>query len=456
MPSGAREDVCLRILVLFVVAIILPANSSSQAKNPPAGSAEAQLSFASAIDLALRNSGKIKSAQEDVKKAAAALAVTKDIFIPSVVAGGGVGTAYGITLNVPTIFTINAQSLVYSAQQRFYIRAAQSDLHSAQLAMQDARDQVEEDTAVTYISIAHAENTLSAVDEQYNYATRLVSMVADRVQGKLDSELELMKARRTAVQLKLQKLRAQDDLASLRDHLGQLLGRPGEGMEIVPESVPEIPSPADESANRPEFPDSPAILSAQENAKGKRERAKADSIYTWRPQISFGAQYGRVSPIENVSQFYNLHNNYNSASIGIQIQFPLLDQVRRAAAAESTADALRSENELLGLKFDQEEEHKKLLRSVPELGASAELAELEQKIAETELNSTLLQMKQTSGGPLMTPKDEMNVRIQERQKFLDLLDARLQLAKAEISLLRQAGGLDQWLQRLPPRPQPVP
>lgn len=447
---------CLRILVLFVVATVLPANSSSQTNKASAGSAEAQLTFTSAIDLALRNSGKIKSAQEDLKKAGAALAVTKDIFIPSVVTGGGVGTAYGITLNVPTIFTINAQSLVYSVQQRFYIRAAQSELRSAQLALKDARDQVEEDTAFTYISIDHAERTLSAVDEQYNYATRLVSMVEDRVQGKLDSELELMKARRTAVQLKLQRLRAADDLASLRDHLAQLLGRAADGMEIVPESVPEIPSPSDESANRPEFPDSPAILSAQENAKGKRERAKGDSIYTWRPQVSFAAQYGRVSPIENVSEFYNLHNNYNSASIGIQIQFPLLDQVRRAAAAESTADALRSENDLLGLKFDQEEERKKLLRSVPELAASAELAELEQKISETELNSTLLQMKQTSGGPLITPKDEMNARIQERQKFLELLDAKLQLAKAEISLLRQTGGLDKWLQGLPPRPQTVP
>src|SRR5579862_1207278 len=153
MSCSAREGVCLRVLFLFVLATALPAN--------------AQLTFNTAIDLALENSLKVKSAEQDVKKAGAALAVTKDIFIPSVVTAGGVGTAYGITLNVPTIFTVNAQSLVYSAQQRFYIRAARSDLRSAQLELQDARGQAMEDTAITYLSIDHAQKTLAAAGEQY-------------------------------------------------------------------------------------------------------------------------------------------------------------------------------------------------------------------------------------------------------------------------------------------------
>jgi outer membrane protein TolC len=448
--------VCLRVLLLFVIAFEMPASSTAQTKDKPLQAPDAQLTFTSAVDLALRNSLKIKSAQEDIKKAAAALAVTKDIFIPSVVTSGGAGTATGITLNVPTIFTVSAQSLVYSAQQRFYIRSAQSDLRSAQLAFSDARAQAEEDTAITYVSLDHARKTIAAVNEQYNFATRLVAIVEDRVTGKLDSELELLKARRTAVQLKLQKLHAEDDIAALRDHLAALIGQPADGLTIAPESIPEIPSTQDGTQLHPEFPDSPSILSAEENAKGKRERAQADSLYTWRPLVSFAAQYGRVSPIENVSEFYNLHNNYNSASIGIQIQFPLLDQVRRAAAQESTADARRSENELLGLRFDEEEGRKKLLRSLPELAANLELAELEQNIAETQLNSALVQMKQTGGGPLMTPKDEMNARIQERQKYLDLLAARLQLAKAQISLLRHTGGLEKWLQASPQKTQPAP
>ncbi len=286
------------------------------------------------------------------------------------------------------------------------------------------------------------------MSQQYGFAARLVAMVEDRINAKLDNELELMKAQRAEIQLKLQKMHAEDDLTSLRDHLSQLAGRPAEAASIVPDSIPTIPAPADTSAH-PEFPMSPGLQSAGESAKARRDRAKGDSIYTWRPQVSFAAQYGRISPYENVGEFYNLHGNYNTASIGVQIQFPLLDQVRRAAAVESTADARRSENEFLGLRFDEEQGRRKLLRSLPELSATAELAEVEQKIAETELSSALLQMKQSSGGPVMTPKEEMNARIQERQRYLDVLDAKLQLAKTEIFLFRQTGRLEQWLQSLP-------
>jgi hypothetical protein len=42
----------------------------------------------------------------------------------------------------------------------------------------------------------------------------------------------------------------------------------------------------------------------------------------------------------------------------------------------------------------------------------------------------------------------MNARIQERQKYLDVLEARLQLTKTEISLLRQAGELEKWIQSI--------
>src|SRR4051812_41622551 len=334
MQCCAREGVCLRVMLFFVIGVAAPS--------------KAQLTFTTAIDLAVQNSLKVKSAQQDVTKAAAALAVTKDIFIPSVVTSGGLGTAYGINLTVPTIFTINAQSLVYSAQQRFYIRAAHSELLSAQLELADARDQAMEDTAITYFSIDRAQKALTAVIEQYGFATRLVAIVQDRVNAKLDSALELLKARRAAIQLELKKMHAEDDASSLRDPLSQLTGPPVGAMPILSESIPAIPQPDANLPLQSAFQKTFGLQSAEESAKAKRERARGDSIYTWRPQVSFGAQYGRISPIENVQDFYNLHGNYNTASVGLQIQFPLLDRVRKAAAAESAAEAVRSENELLG------------------------------------------------------------------------------------------------------------
>lgn len=51
------------------------------------------------------------------------------------------------------------------------------------------------------------------------------------------------------------------------------------------------------------------------------------------------------------------------------------------------------------------------------------------------------------GGRLMTPEDEQNARIRE-QKYLDLLDAKLEALKAQVSLLCQTGQFSAWLQSL--------
>jgi hypothetical protein len=50
-----------------------------------------------------------------------------------------------------------------------------------------------------------------------------------------------------------------------------------------------------------------------------------------------------------------------------------------------------------------------------------------------------------ASGPQMTPKDEQNSRIAEREKFIVYLDAGFQMKQAQINLMRQTGGLENWL-----------
>jgi len=83
-----------------------------------------------------------------------------------------------------------------------------------------------------------------------------------------------------------------------------------------------------------------------------------------------------------------------------------------------------------------------------ELSARVELATIDRQIAEDQLDVLLVQLQAgVSGGsaPLMTPKDEQNARIQERQRYLDLLDANFQLRQLQINQLRQSGQLEDWL-----------
>jgi hypothetical protein len=45
----------------------------------------------------------------------------------------------------------------------------------------------------------------------------------------------------------------------------------------------------------------------------------------------------------------------------------------------------------------------------------------------------------------MTPKDEQNSRIAEREKYIAYLEAGYQMKQAQINLMRQTGELENWL-----------
>jgi len=115
------------------------------------------------------------------------------------------------------------------------------------------------------------------------------------------------------------------------------------------------------------------------------------------------------------------------------------------------ADAFHATHETAYLRDQQSEGRLKLQHSIAELSTRAELAELDQGIAQDQLDAMLIQLQSGSGNsaaPPMTPKDEQSARIQERQRRLEVLDADLQLREAQISLLRQTGELDGWLRSL--------
>jgi outer membrane protein TolC len=414
----------------------------------------AQLSFTSAVDLALRNSPRVKVAQDDVNRAKASLAELKSVFIPSVSGSIGAGPSYGITTSVPTIFTINAQSLAFDFSQIGYIRAERAGIRASSLALLDSQGQVEEDTAITYISLDQARQRQAAMAQEYGYALKMVAMIQDRLDAGIDTAMELRMARRTAVQVRLQQLQLDDEIASLRNHFSQLIGLPADKLETVSDSIPADPMFEGSALTYPNaYPDTPGVLSAEASAQAKREQALGESHSTWRPQISFVAQYARMSPFNGASTYYNLNGNYNSAFAAAQIRLPFFDHTHRAKARESLVEAERAGHTVEFLREQQNTTRVKLQHSITELATKAELAELNQGISEDQLNAVLEQLASGNGresSALMTPKDEMNVRIQERQSYLEMLDVATQSKEAQIHLLRQTGRLEVWIRALVP------
>ena len=432
------------LLCALLLSLLLPRASAGQ------------ISLATAVDLALRSSPRVLLAQSDVVHARAVLEETRDIYIPSLSGGSGLGYSYGFPLGQPTLFNFTAQSLVFSFAQKDYIRAARAGLDSANFALIEARQAVAEDTAITFLELDHDAGRETALRQQRGYVERLVTIVQDRVDAGEDTPIGVTSARLAAAQIRLALLRTEDDTAVDRAHMSHLTGLPVEGLEVAHEDFPAVPMPPDESSSLGAST-SPGIDAAYANARARREQAFGDARYLWRPQVVLAAQYSRFSTFNNYQEYYGrrdaagnqLSFQYNAAAFGVQITIPILDYVHKARARESAAEAVRAEHDADQQRDTFTEGRIRTQRSVAELVARAEITELDQQLAEQQLAVIRLQLQSKDGAATpLTPKDEQNALITERDKYLTLLDARFQMQQAQLNLLRQTGSLESWLKGL--------
>jgi len=445
-----------------------------------APSAPAQMSLTTAVDLALRSNPRVKGAQADIARARAQLDQTHDVYVPAITAGAGIGQAYGYLPYPPTLFTITAGSLVYNVSQHDYIRSARSGMNAAALALQDVREAVAEDTALAFLALDHDQQRAQVRRQQADYAKALVTIVQERVDAGQDSQIELTQAKLTAANMRLAILQDQDNTATDRDHLARLIGIPPAAL-TTDNNFPANPVPADSTpAPTANGYANVAVASAFANAEAKEFQARGDARFRFWPRINLFSQYNRYATFTN--SFATLQKidsiggktllASDEGAFGVQINLPILDKLTSAKARETAAEAARARHDAENAQIDALDGQSRLRHTLDELQAQAEVAGLQQQYAQEQLEITRLQMQSSnSNGPQMTPKDEQNARIAERDKYLAVVDAGFSLHQAEIQLLRLTGDLETWLKsaassqtpassapqnNLPPAPMPQP
>jgi outer membrane protein TolC len=414
------------------------------------GPVYAQISFTTAVTLTLKSNPKVLTAQADVDKALATLQQLRDAYIPNVVGGSGVGPpSYGFPLGQPSIFNITSTSLVFSYSQRDYLRAAQAALDAAKLSLKDIREGVAEDAAITYLSLDRDMRRQTALQQQQEFADHLVSIVQDRLDAGQETPIDLTSSRLTAAQVRLARLRAEDETDTDRAHLARLIGLPAQALGTTSDSVPAFPASSPQ-LNDDAMVTSPAVESAYAVARSKRQTAFGDARYLWRPQIYFEGQYSRFAKYTNIQDYY-FRFQQNNAAVGVQITIPLYDMVHRAKARESAADAAHAQHEADSIRDQFLDSRIRARHTATELSTRAEIASLDQQLAQQQLEVLLVQLKSGTGnlsGPQMSPKDEQTVRIAEREKFVAVLNANFEAQQAAIGLLRSAGELESWIAAL--------
>src|SRR5690348_11218163 len=188
--------------------------------------AAAQISLASAVDLALQNSPKIRIAAADVQRAEAGLSETKDAYVPNFVLGSGVGYTYGFPVGQPSIFNVTSESLLYSFSQPSYVRAAKAALKSAQLTLKDKKDAVAMDCALAYIQLDTDNAELAELARERNAAEKLVDIERQRLTAGVASRMDQTKAEITAAQVDLNRFHIEDDAEAQRQKLAHMTGMP--------------------------------------------------------------------------------------------------------------------------------------------------------------------------------------------------------------------------------------
>ena len=189
------------------------------------------------------------------------------------------------------------------------------------------------------------------------------------------------------------------------------------------------------------------------SAEAKRMQARGDAKFLYRPDVRLVVQYQRYATFTNA--FQNLKSQYPNIGaddyvFGVQVNIPLFDKFRQAKARETIADATHSEHDAENARAVSLESQNKIARSIRELQARMDVATLDQKLSQQQLDAMLLELSRPPlpGRPPLTPKDEANSRIAERERHLTLVDTTFQLRQLEINLLRQTGGLDDWLRNV--------
>ena len=421
----------------------------------------AQISLGTVVDQAQRNSSIVKLADADLRKAQALLAQARDVYIPNLVIGSSIGPpSIGFPTGQPSVASASVQSLAFSFAQRQYIAAARAGIDAATLNLKDAREQVALDVSAAYIELDTVQRELEAAQQQAGFSDRLVRIEQERSEAGVDPLSDFLQARLTVAQLKLKLVHLQTRAATVISQISTLTGLPV--ASIIPDhsSIPAIPS----VSAAPVL--SAGIESAQAQARSKQLQAHGDSLFKYRPQIGFGAQYNRdATSLNNYNLYYGRTNaegqtirpKADNFSAGFSIQIPVFDLGHRDKTRETSADALRATVEAEQAQRQNDVQIATLTGNLRELDALAEIASLKQQIAGEQLKAVQTQLESGNGAgpepgapPQLSPKAEQQARIDERQKFIEALDTGFDLSKARLSLLRALGHMDDWLHEIAP------
>ena len=135
-------------------------------------------------------------------------------------------------------------------------------------------------------------------------------------------------------------------------------------------------------------------------------------------------------------------NNFqqNNATVGVSIRFPLFNASQRSRAQAADADAIKATKQAEAARNQASEETLRLQRTVAQMEAARDVAQLEYEIAGKNLAAVRTRMD--NGAANLHDLDDARAQVSER--FMTLQDVTFELERAQLGVLRSTGELEKW------------
>ncbi len=420
---------------------------------PGATNSSNGVSLYTVVDLALRNSNKVRIAEADQQRARGVWMETRDVYIPNFSVGSGLGYSYGFPLGNPTLFDVTSNFLLFSFSQKDYIRSAQATLKASTYTLKNTRQQVILDATLNYIELNKTVSQIAALQQALADSNNLVGVVEDRFRSGLASKMDLIQAKLTRAQTQLNIIHMEDHAQELRQHLSGLTGLDTFEISPIASTIPPLPS-LDFQSLLQDDAKAPSVQAAVETAYSTMYNARGDKKAQNLPIVYGAFQYSRFSSFNGYQNYY-LAFQANNLAVGIQATWPLFDRTRHDKAVESAAIAEHDRQTAELAKIQNDEGNLALWHSLRELEAQEQVSDLQQQLSQLTLSSMVTQMNQgsASGSPV-TPQQADQSRIEERARYVALRDAQFNVTKVKLDLLNAIGGLEDWAKQSG-QPQPA-
>ena len=419
-----------------------------------------QVSLKRVVELALTHATGAAIAAADEQHASASYRELRNDYVPQLSTGAGLGYSYGFPLalegSAPSLFNITSQSALLNPALRAFVHAAKVDSTVASLKTKDERNQIIQDAALSYAELAKWEQRLIKLQETEEASKKMQSAVAERVKEGVDNELDGTKARLSTARVRLRIAEARGAADVLREHLAKLTGLPAANIQTDPDSMPAPPAaPANEEPAKDAASSTPAVEAAVEHARAQYLRAQGEHKSLW-PSIDFAGQYALLSRFNNFQNYYIPSRpcvtplgeflcvassfQQNNATIGVSIRFPLFNASQRSRAQAADAEAVKATKQAEAARNQVSEETLRLQRSVTQMLAARDVAQLEYEIAQKSL--TAVQTRMDTG--TSTLRDLDDARSQASERFITLQDVTFELERSQLGVLRSTGELEKW------------